>query len=137
MKSLNIGPPDMRRMIADYMEKGYLENIIDMFKHDENMYAYVGDLIKDERLIVRIGVSALLDTLKEEDAKHISKAIPYILPLLKDANPVVRSDAVYFLGMIGGRDVLSFLIETANDRDENVRVIAKEAIEEIEAKPPS
>jgi HEAT repeat protein len=136
MKPLNVGPPDMRNMIADYMEKGYLENIIDMFKHDKDMYAYVGDLIKDERLIVRIGVSALLDTLKEEDAEHISKAIPSILPLLKDANPVVRSDAAYFLGMIGHRDALSLLMETANDKDENVRVIAKEAIEEIEAKPP-
>jgi len=137
MKPFNVGPPDIRSMIADYMEKGYLENIIDMFKHDENMYTYVGDLIKDERLIVRIGISALLDTLKEEDVEHISKAISSILPLLKDANPVVRSDAAYFLGMIGDRDVLSFLIETADDRDENVRVIAKEAIEEIEAKPPS
>jgi HEAT repeat protein len=136
MKPLNVGPPDMRSMIADYMEKGYLENIIDMFKHDGDMYAYVGDLIKDERLIVRIGVSALLDTLKKEDAEHISKAISSILPLLKDANPVVRSDAAYFLGMIGHRDVLSLLMETANDKDENVRVIAKEAIEEIEAKPP-
>lgn len=138
MNPLNVDPTDMKIMIADYMEKGYLENIIDMFKHDECMYAYVGDLIKDERLIVRIGVSALIDTLKEEDSEHISKAIPSILPLLKDANPVVRSDAAYFLGMIGHREVLSLLRETANDQDENVRVIVKEAIEEIEAKltPP-
>jgi HEAT repeat protein len=137
MKPLKVGPTDMRSMIADYMEKGYLENIIDMFKHDENMYSYVGDLIKDERLIVRIGVSALLDTLKEEDPEHISKAISSVSPLIKDENPVVRSDAAYFLGMIGDRDVLSFLTEMANDENESVRVIAKEAIEEIEAKPPN
>jgi hypothetical protein len=93
MKPLKVGPTDMRSMIADYMEKGYLENIIDMFKHDENMYSHVGDLIKDERLIVRIGVSALLDTLKEEDPEHISKAISSVSPLIKDENPIVRSDA--------------------------------------------
>jgi hypothetical protein len=39
--------------------------------------------------------------------------------------------------MIGDRDVLSFLTEMANDENESVRVIAKEAIEEIEAKPPN
>lgn len=135
MKPLDISFPDMRNMIADYMEKGYLENIVDMFKHDEDVYAYVGDLIKDERLIVRISMSALFDILKEEDTEHISKAISCILPLLKDGNPVVRSDAAYFLRMIRQRDVLPLLLrEKANDKDENVRIIAKEAIEEIEAK---
>lgn len=133
MKPLHIDPSDIKTMIADYMEKGFLENIIDMFKHDASLYAYIGELMKDERLMVRIGISALLDTLKTEDPENISKAIPSILPLLKDKNPVLRSDAVYFLGMIGNKDVIPFLREAIEDEDENVRVIAKEAIEDIEA----
>jgi HEAT repeat protein len=135
MKPFNIEPSDMKTMIADYMDKGFLENIIDMFKHDVSLYACVGDLIKDERLMVRLGVSALIDTLRQENPENISKAIPSILPLLKDQNPVLRSDAAYFLGMIGHKDVLPFLTEAANDKNENVRIIAKEAIEEIKAKP--
>lgn len=133
MKPLHIDPSDIKTMIADYMEKGFLENIIDMFKHDASLYAYIGELMKDERLMVRIGISALLDTLKTEDPENISKAIPSILPLLKDKNPVLRSDAVYFLGMIGNKDVIPFLREAIEDEDKNVRVIAKEAIEDIEA----
>lgn len=135
MKPFNIEHSGMKTMIVDYMDKGFLENIIDMFKHDVSLYACVGDLMKDERLMVRIGVSALIDTLKDEEPEDISKAIPSILPLLKDQNPVLRSDAAYFLGMIGHKDVLPFLTEVANDKDENVRIIAKEAIEEIESKP--
>lgn len=135
MKPFNIEPSDMKTMIADYMDKGFLENIIDMFKHDVSLYACIGDLIKDERLLVRVGVSALVETLKDEKPENISKAIPSILPLLKDQNPVLRSDAAYFLGMIGYKDVLPFLREAANDEDGNVRIIAKEAIEEIESKP--
>ncbi len=133
MKPLHIDPSDLKTMIADYMEKGFLENIIDMFKHDTSLYTYIGELMKDERLVVRIGISALLDTLKTEDSGNISKAIPSIMPLLKDKNPVLRSDAAYFLGMIGNKDVLAFLKETAKDEDDNVRIIAKEAIEEIES----
>jgi HEAT repeat protein len=135
MKPFNIEPSDMKTMIADYMDKGFLENIIDMFKHDVSLYACVGDLMKDERLMVRIGVSALIDTLRHEEPENISKAIVSILPHLKDQNPVLRSDAAYFLGMIGHKDVLPFLKEAANDTDENVRVIAKEAVEEMESNP--
>jgi HEAT repeat protein len=133
MKPFHIDPFDIKTMIADYMETGFLENIIDMFKHDASLYAYIGELMKDERFIVRIGISALLDTLKTEDPENISKAIPFILPLLKDKNPVLRSDAAYFLGMIGDKNVLPFLEEAAKDENDNVRIIAKEAIEEIEA----
>lgn len=135
MKPFNIEPSDMKTMIADYMDKGFLENIIDMFKHDISLYACVGDLMKDERLMVRIGVSALIDTLRHEEPENISKAIPSILPHLKDQNPVLRSDAAYFLGMIGHKEALPFLTEAATDEDENVRIIAKEAIEEIESNP--
>ena len=133
MKPLHTDPPDIKTMFADYIEKGFLENIIDMFKHDASLYTYIGELMKDERLIVRIGLSALLDTLKTEDPENISRAIPSILPLLKDQNPVLRSDAAYFLGMIGDKNVLPFLKEAAKDEDDNVRIIAKETIKEIEA----
>src|SRR3990170_4476987 len=126
MKPLHTDPPDIKTMFADYIEKGFLENIIDMFKHDASLYTYIGELMKDERLIVRIGLSALLDTLKTEDPENISRAIPSILPLLKDQNPVLRSDAAYFLGMIGDKNVLPFLKEAAKDEDDNVRIIAKE-----------
>lgn len=133
MKSNSIDPSDIKTMIADYMEKGFLENIIDMYKYDSSLYTYIGELMKDARLMVRIGISALLDTLKTEDPENISKAIPSILPLLKDKNPVLRSDAAYFLGMIGNKDIIPLLREAISDEDENVRVIAKEAIEDIEA----
>jgi hypothetical protein len=45
---------DMSSMIADYMEKGFLDNIIDMFTHDSTLYALIGHLIQDERVRVRI-----------------------------------------------------------------------------------
>jgi HEAT repeat protein len=134
MKSFNIDPSVLKKLIADHLEEGYLENIIDMFKHDSSLYTYVGELITDERLRVRIGVSALIETLREEDPDNVSKAIPSLFPLLKDKDPIRRGDAAYILGMIGNKDAIPFLKEIENDEDENVRTIVKEAIEEIESK---
>ena len=124
---------DLKTMLADYMENGLLDNIIDMFKHDQSLYAYIGDLITDERIRVRIGATALLESLRKEDPENVKKAIPHLLPLLKAEAPVIRGDAAYLLGVIGNRDVVPFLNEIINDADTNVRMIAEEAIEDIVA----
>jgi HEAT repeat protein len=124
---------DLKTMLADYMENGLLDNIIDMFKHDQSLYAYIGDLITDERIRVRIGATALVESLRKEDPENVKKAIPHLLPLLKAEAPVIRGDAAYLLGVIGNRDVVPFLNEIINDADTNVRVIAEEAIEDIAA----
>jgi HEAT repeat protein len=122
----------MLKMIADYMENGFLENIVDMFKHDRGLYPLIGDLIGDERSRVRIGAIALIETLKEEDAEHVASAIPAVAERLKDSNATIRGDAAYLLGIIGHRDALTFLKETLNDDHELVKESVNEAIEEIE-----
>jgi HEAT repeat protein len=124
---------EQKNMIAHYMEGGFLDNIIDMFKHDKSLYEYIGDLMTDERMRVRIGVAALIETLKRDDSENIPKAIPYILPLLKDKNPVIRGDAAYLLDLIGDKGAIPFLKELINDEDSNVKIIAKEAIEDIKS----
>jgi hypothetical protein len=125
---------DLKKMIADYMEGGLLDNIIDMFKHDKNLYELVTELMTDERMRVRIGVTALLETLILEDPENVKKTIPRILFLLKHENPVIRGDAAYILGTIGDVEVVPSLQEIISDENENVRIIAKEAIEDIQAK---
>jgi len=122
---------DLKKMIADYMEGGLLDNIIDMFKHDESLYVYIAALLADERMRVRLGATILVESLAEQCPQNIPKVIPHILPLLKDQNPVTRGDAAYLLGNIGNEYVVRYLEEIADDEDTNVRTIAREAIEDI------
>lgn len=131
MKPINISPSELKTMIADYMEKGFLENIIDMFKHDKTLYPFIGEVMTDERVRVRLGFSALVETLKKEDPENIHKAIPNILLLLKNPEPVIRGDAAYLLGIIGHKDAMPLLEEVLRDESADVRLIAKEAIEDI------
>jgi HEAT repeat protein len=98
---------------------------------------FIGDLLTDERIRVRLGISALIETLKVEDSENITKAISYILLILKHQNPVYRGDTAYLLGVIGRSDTIPFLEEIVKDEDGNVRIIAKEAIEEIKSNSQS
>jgi HEAT repeat protein len=125
---------DMKKMIADYMENGLLDNIIDMYKHDKSLYEYIGYLMSDERMRVRIGATALIETMKVEDPENVSKAIPSILPLLRKQDPVTKGDIAYLLGVIGSKETIPYLNELLKDGDVNVRTIAQEAIVDIQGK---
>jgi HEAT repeat protein len=118
-------------MIADYMEGGFLENIIDMFKHDRSLYSLLHHLMSDERGRVRLGAVALIETLKDEHYEDIVKIIPSIAALLKDPNPTIRADAAYLLGIIGHKDALPYLEEAQKDEIAPVRQVISEAIEEL------
>ena len=125
------GKSDIKSLIADHMEGGFLENIIDMFRQDKSLYPLIGELMTDERVRVRLGVSALVETLAAEDDPDIPNAVPGIMPLLKNPDPVVRGDAAYLLGLIGSDEAVPSLKKILDDDNREVREIAGEAIEEI------
>jgi HEAT repeat protein len=83
---------------------------------------------------VRIGTIALLETLKKEDAGSIGNAVASLVPLLKDENPLIRGDVAYVLGLIGGQETIGVLEQLTNNEDPNVRIIAQEAIEDIQSR---
>ena len=123
----------MKKLIADYIENGFLENIIDMFKHDKTLYPLIGDLMGDERSRVRIGTVALVETLKNDYYDDISAAIHGVARLLKNPDSTIRGDAAYLLGIIGHKDALSFLSEAFHNEEEHemVKETIREAIELI------
>jgi hypothetical protein len=124
---------DLLQMIADYMENGFLENIIDMFRHDMTLYALTGDLIQDERIRVRIGTTALLEELKKSDPANILRAQEHLIPLLDHSDAVVRGDAANLIGIIGDKKFLARLKDLFDDENGNVRLIAQEAVREMES----
>jgi len=121
----------VKKMIADYMEKGFLDNIVDMFRHDSSLYSTIGDLLADERSRVRIGTVALVESLKEQDMEKIVSCIPSIAKSLSDENPTIRGDAAYLLGIIGHRDGIPFLQDALKDENPLVRETAQDAIDDI------
>lgn len=121
----------MIKMISDYMENGFLENIVDMFRHDKSLYPMIGDMLRDERSRVRIGTVALVETLMAEEVNSMQDSIPRIAEALKDPNPTIRGDAAYLLGIIGHEDALPFLSEAVNDEQSLVREAVADSIAAI------
>ncbi len=119
------------KMVADHMEGGLLENIIDMFKHDKSLYPMIGDMIGDIRSRVRIGTIALVETLKEDHPEDIRTTIPGIAKLLKNSDPTIRGDAAYLLAIIGHKDALPFLSAAIDDKHALVKETIEESIKQI------
>ena len=118
-------------MLTDHMESGFLDNIIALFRKDENLYPLIGDMLGDERIRVRLGTIALIETLTNEEPDKVKAAIPGIASLLKETNATIRGDAAYALGIIGNKDAMPFLRDATGDKNEVVREAVKDSIETI------
>ena len=54
--------------IVSFLEQGLLENLVILFRSDPSLYALLTKLLPDERIGVRLGASALVESLAEEEA---------------------------------------------------------------------
>jgi len=126
---------DLLKIIGDFLELGHVENIVAMFKQDTSLYSLTGDLIRDERFSVRLGTAVLFEELVTMRPDETSLAIPFLLPLLQEENPLLRGEAATILGIIGSPDALQHLRQLANDPDPQALEIISDIINQGAKKP--
>ena len=122
---------EMRAMLIEHMAKGFLENIISLFKQEPELMRFIPEMIADEQVVVRLGTTALVEELAGTHAQQLRAAVPGLIALLGHESPTIRGDAVNLLGVIrdpGARGSVRGLLQ---DRNEAVRTLAAEALEEI------
>jgi HEAT repeat protein len=119
---------DLLKVIADFLELGHLENIVAMFKQDTSLYNLTGKLVRDERFAVRLGLAVLFEELAVVRPNDLPYAIPSLLPLLQEENPLLRGEAATILGIIGTRAALQLLLPLRDDPDPQVREIITDII---------
>lgn len=125
---------DTIKMLRDHMENGFLENIVDMFRHDPALWGAVPEMISDERSRVRIGTIALMETLREEQKTEALKTLPLVALKLHHKEPTIRGDVVYLLSVLGLPEAAPFL-EAALIEEKNpaVRAEMEETLTELKA----
>ena len=119
---------DLQKVIRDYLELGHVENIVAMFKQDTDLYDLTGLLIRDERFMVRLGTAVLFEKLAEIRPDQTKRAVPSLLPLLQEENPLLRGEAATILGIIGSSEALRHLQPLAADPDPQVREIVNDIL---------
>ncbi|MFH1020441.1 MAG: HEAT repeat domain-containing protein [Pseudomonadota bacterium] len=108
-------------VIADFLELGHVENIMAMFKQDTSLYALSGELLRDERFMVRMGMAVLFEALKGIRKQEVALAIPSLLPVLAEETPWMRGEAVNLLGIIGTPEALARIKPLAEDPEPQIR----------------
>lgn len=122
---------EMKDMLIEYMDRGFLDNIIALFKQDPLLYRFVPDMIGNENIRVRLGATALVEELAELHREQVKAAVPGLVALLKHENPTIRGDAASALGVIGGGSAREALIASLGDSHPGVREAAQEALSDL------
>jgi len=122
---------EMRAMLIEYMGKGFLDNIIAMFRQDRTLYRFVADMLGDEQMRVRLGATALVEELVEEHREELNDAVPGLIALLKHENPTIRGDVLSVLGIISAPAAKAAVEACLADVHPGVREAAQEAFDAL------
>jgi HEAT repeat protein len=109
---------------------GLVENIAAMFRQDARLYALTGDLLRDERYVVRVGMAVLFEELAATRPDEIQLAVPVLRPLLRDSVAHVRGEAATLLGIIASPEALAAVAPLLHDTDPQVAEIAADILAE-------
>ncbi len=119
-------------MLFDYLDNGYLENIITFFEHDPEQIYLIPKMIKDERIRIKVGAIAIIEEIKEKNPEVLKKIVPSLIDLLESSEKNIRGDAAYALEIIADPDSRDALLEALNkEKDPQVREFIEDALKSI------
>lgn len=120
-----VSDTELKKVIADFLDQGHVENIVAMFRSEPRYYCWIGDLIQDERFSVRLGVSVLFEELKQLQQEKLTLAIPSLLVAITADAPLIRGEAASILGIIGSDEALHHVKPLLADTNPQVREMAE------------
>lgn len=122
---------ELKKVIADFLEMGHVENIVAMFKREPAYYDWTGEILDDERFAVRVGVSVLFEELKMIQPDKLELAVPSLVRLLDSASPTMRGEAIGVLGIIGSHEAIARVRAMRDDPSPQVREMVALVLEEL------
>jgi len=130
MKDDQVSDTELKKVIADFLDQGHVENIVAMFKRDPEYYSWVGNLLQDERFSVRLGLSVLFEELQAIQPEKLHLAVPSLARTLLQDEALFRGEAISLLSIIGTDEALSLIRRHADDSSPQVREIVELVLEE-------
>lgn len=124
-----VSDQELKKVIADFLDQGHVENIVAMFRREPKYYEWTGELLSDQRFNVRLGVSVLFEELQEIHPDMLPLAIPSLVKLLDAEEPLIRGEAVSILGIIGTKEAIAQIHYLYNDPNPQVREMVQVVLE--------
>ncbi len=121
---------EMQAMLIDHMGRGFLENIIALFRQEPELMRFIPAMAADDAIAVRIGATALVEEMAAGRREQLRVAVPGLVRLLGNGNPTIRGDAANLLGLIGGGQAVEALRGLRKDPNAAVREIVEDALRE-------
>ncbi len=125
-----VSDQELKTVIADFLDQGHVENIVAMFRRESKYYQWSGEILKDERFSVRLGVSVLFEELKEIQPDQLDLALPSLVELLRSKEPLLRGEAVSVLAIIGTEEAMAHIRKQRDDPNPQVREMVQLVLEE-------
>ncbi len=126
-----VSDTELKKVIRDFLEMGHVENIVAMFRREPAYYEWTGEILDDERLAVRLGVSILFEDLKSIQPEKLYLAIPSLTELLQSDSPNIRGEAIGVLGIIGTAEAYEHIRTLATDPSPQVREMVELTLEDL------
>jgi hypothetical protein len=123
-----ISPDELIRVIKDFLEMGYVENIVAMFDRDSRYFPWTGTILDDERFSVRLGVSVLFEELQARGNRSLHLAVPSLEKLLDSDQPLLRGEALSVLAIIKAETLRHQAERMRHDSDAQIREIAADIL---------
>ncbi len=125
-----VSDQELKKVIADFLDLGHVENIVAMFRREPKYYQWAGELLRDERLSVRLGVTVLFEELQKIQPGKLKFALPSLVELLHAEEPLIRGEAVSILGIIGTAEALAQIRRLQEDPSPQVREMVQLVLED-------
>lgn len=121
---------ELKKVIADFLEMGHVDNIIAMFRRYPEYFSWTGELLVDDRLNVRLGLTILFEELRAQENEDLDRSLPSLTRVLEHESPLLRGEAVGILGIIGSEPARKLITTMENDPNPQVREMVALALEE-------
>ena len=126
-------PDNLNAYFEELMTSGEISKVQQMVEEEPDNIKILFSIMADEQpgLSARIGVGAIIEHLEGSDI--LINNIDALGKYCSDPLPRIRNDACYYLGLSHHPDTRKYLRPLLDDEDDEVKDVAREALEGISA----
>lgn len=120
-------------LFSAQLSTGRAAEVTERIRKEPSSMQILMDYLGDPRtaLSVKIGIGVVMEDFAGTDL--LRQQIPGLGKLSRHKQAGIRADACHYLGLTGDKAAVPYLQACLQDKDEEVKEVAAEALEEIES----